>query len=42
MPFPQAVRYQGFSLNELLPDNKTLHLMMMHPLSVQVFEIFDV
>jgi len=33
---PQAVSYQGFSVDELLPDLKTLHLMMMHPLSVQV------
>ena len=32
----QAVKSQGFSLSELLPDTSTLHLMMMHPLRVQV------
>ena len=32
----QAVKYQGFTLDELLPDSGTLHLMMMHPLAVQV------
>jgi len=31
----QAVKLQGFSLAELLPDRDTLHLMMMHPLRVQ-------
>ena len=31
----QAVKSQGFSLAELLPDTPTLHLMMMHPLRVQ-------
>jgi len=31
----QAVKLQGFSLAELLPDTDTLHLMMMHPLRVQ-------
>ena len=31
----QAVKLQGFSLAELLPDRETLHLMMMHPLRVQ-------
>ena len=30
------MRYQGFNLDELLPDSGTLHLMMMHPLAVQV------
>lgn len=31
----QAVKQQGFSLAELLPDSQTLHLMMMHPLRAQ-------
>ena len=30
------MKLQGFSLAELLPDRDTLHLMMMHPLRVQV------
>ena len=31
----QAVEYQGFALNELLPDPRTLSLLMQHPLSCQ-------
>ena len=30
------MKLQGFQLCELLPDNDTLYLMMMHPLRVQV------
>lgn len=31
----QAVEYQGFALSELLPDPRTLSLLMQHPLSCQ-------
>ena len=30
------MKHQGFTLSELLPDTNVLHLMMMHPLRVQV------
>lgn len=32
----QAVRQQGATLNDLLPPTDMLHLLMMHPLRVQV------
>ena len=32
----QVVKCQGFTLQELLPDNEMLTLMMQHPLRVQV------
>lgn len=32
----QAVAKQNISLNEVLPPSDTLHLLMMHPLRVQV------
>ena len=32
----QAIKYQGFTLKELLPDQETLKLLAMHPLRVQV------
>ncbi|XP_076228505.1 ubr3 ubiquitin ligase isoform X4 [Nomia melanderi] len=39
----QAVRQQGAKLNDLLPPTDMLHLLMMHPLRVQVafYEILD-
>ncbi|CAK9812220.1 E3 ubiquitin-protein ligase UBR3 [Anthophora quadrimaculata] len=39
----QAVRRQGATLNELLPPTDMLHLLMMHPLRVQVafYEILN-
>ncbi|KAF5282499.1 hypothetical protein FQR65_LT14269 [Abscondita terminalis] len=39
----QAVAKQGLSLNEILPPADTLHLLMMHPLRVQVafYEILN-
>lgn len=39
----QAVAKQGISLNEVLPSPDTLHLLMMHPLRVQVafYEILN-
>ncbi|XP_017759565.1 PREDICTED: E3 ubiquitin-protein ligase UBR3 isoform X2 [Eufriesea mexicana] len=39
----QAVRQQGASLNDLLPPTDMLHLLMMHPLRVQVafYEILN-
>jgi len=32
----QAVKYQGFTLKELLPESFMLSLLIMHPLRVQV------
>ena len=32
----QAVRQQGATLNDLLPPTDMLHLLIMHPLRVQV------
>lgn len=32
----QAVAKQNITLNEVLPPSDTLHLLMMHPLRVQV------
>lgn len=32
----QAIRQQGVTLRELLPPTDMLHLLMMHPLRVQV------
>jgi hypothetical protein len=32
----QAVSFQGFRLNSLLPDTETLTLIMQHPLRAQV------
>jgi len=32
----QAIRQQGATLRELLPPTDMLHLLMMHPLRVQV------
>ena len=32
----QAVKYQGFTLKELLPEPFMLSLLMMHPLRIQV------
>jgi hypothetical protein len=32
----QAIRQQGATLRELLPSTDMLHLLMMHPLRVQV------
>ncbi|XP_066595206.1 E3 ubiquitin-protein ligase Ubr3 [Prorops nasuta] len=39
----QAVRNQGVTLEDLLPPNDLLHLLMMHPLRVQVafYEILN-
>lgn len=39
----QAVAKQGLTLNEILPQADTLHLLMMHPLRVQVafYEILN-
>ncbi|XP_043254590.1 E3 ubiquitin-protein ligase Ubr3 [Colletes gigas] len=39
----QAVRQQGATLNDLLPPTDMLHLLMMHPLRVQVafYEILN-
>ncbi|XP_053987373.1 E3 ubiquitin-protein ligase Ubr3 [Hylaeus volcanicus] len=39
----QAIRQQGATLNELLPSTDMLHLLMMHPLRVQVacFEVLN-
>ena len=37
----QAVKHQGFTLSELLPDTNVLHLMMMHPLRVQVSKFLE-
>lgn len=36
----QAVRQQGATLNDLLPPTDMLHLLMMHPLRVQVSNFF--
>lgn len=36
----QAVRQQGAVLNDLLPPTDMLHLLMMHPLRVQVSIFF--
>ncbi|KAF2879439.1 hypothetical protein ILUMI_26719 [Ignelater luminosus] len=35
----QAVAKQGLTLNEILPHSDTLHLLMMHPLRVQVSKL---
>ena len=35
----QAVRQQGATLNDLLPPTDMLHLLIMHPLRVQVSTI---
>lgn len=41
----QVVKYQGFTLQELLPDTEMLTKMMEHPLRVQVgpfyFDMID-
>lgn len=39
----RAARQQGVTLHELLPSTEMLHLLMMHPLRVQVafYEIFN-
>ena len=36
----QAVKYQGFTLKELLPEPFMLSLLMMHPLRIQVSSIY--
>ena len=36
----QAVKYQGFTLKELLPEPFMLSLLMMHPLRIQVSNIY--
>lgn len=38
----QAIRQQGATLRELLPPTDMLHLLMMHPLRVQVSAFFSI